>query len=181
MLTEFHGWLRAEALEAGGIGPDEGERLWRRHIADSLTFLAGLDGVSSIVDVGSGVGLPGIPLAISLPDTQVTLLDRSERRCWLARRASRVLGLANVEVLQGEARQLRLGHAAAVSRATLPPQAFFDTARVLLPEGEVALTAVSHGATEPATGPWEIIRIPAAVLGGVTWLAKVPLSSAEPG
>jgi 16S rRNA (guanine527-N7)-methyltransferase len=69
-----------------------------RHIADSLAFLPLIDArVSTLVDVGSGVGLPGIPIAVARPEIEVTILDRSERRMRLAGRAVRILGLGNVE------------------------------------------------------------------------------------
>jgi len=178
LLTRFHGWLATEALEAGGIGPDESKRLWRRHIADSLTFLPSLTGMRSIVDVGSGVGLPGIPLAIVLSDVEITLLDRSERRCRLARRAIRILQLDNVAVLQGDAKLLSLPHEAAVSRATLPLNEFFAAARLLLPRGRLAVAAGGFDSEEsvPHDG-WDTVEVPPHVLGVASWLAKVSLSS----
>ncbi len=104
LLDGFAAWLREEAVAAGGLAPGEVERIEERHILDSLAFLQGLDSAPSrLLDLGSGVGLPGIPLAIMLPDTEVTLLDRSGRRVRLARRAIRVLGLDNVRVEQAEA------------------------------------------------------------------------------
>lgn len=97
-LQLYQEWLVEEALPAGGIGPGEAPRIFDRHVADSLAFcpLIGA-GVSTLVDVGSGVGLPGIPIAIARPEIAVTILDRSERRMRLVGRAARILGLENVE------------------------------------------------------------------------------------
>lgn len=177
-LIEFRDWLATEAIQAGAIGPAEPDRLWRRHIADSLTFLALLERVDSVVDVGSGVGLPGIPLAIALPDVEFLLLDRSEKRCVLSRRVVRVLGLDNVAVVQGDVTKMRLPHIAAVTRASLPLREFFSAARHLLPDGHLAVAAGSHGTTEPPDHEaWEIVRIPSEVLGEPGWLAKVSLSA----
>jgi 16S rRNA (guanine527-N7)-methyltransferase len=178
LLATYRDWLATEALMAGGIGPAEVGRLWHRHIADSLTFLAGLSGQATVLDVGTGVGLPGIPLAIALPRVSFTLLDRSERRCDLASRALRVLELTNVEVIQGAVERLSLPHEAAVSRAFAAPASLAPILRRLLPGGTVAVLAGSHGEVEP-TGPgnFETIRIPKHVLGESAWLAKVSLSS----
>jgi hypothetical protein len=102
-LGAYAHWLADEARGAGGIGPAEVPRLFDRHIGDSLAYLVGMPRhVSAIVDIGSGVGLPGIPLAIMHPTVAVTLVDRSGRRSDLARRAVRVLGLDNVEVMQAD-------------------------------------------------------------------------------
>ena len=176
LLVTFHTWLATEATVAGGIGPAEGDRLWRRHIADSLAFMAGMDPAEAVVDVGSGVGLPGIPLAIALPQVQFSLLDRSERRCDLANRAIRILNLSNVEVIHGDARSQRLPHDAAVSRAFAAPVEMAVTLRRLLPGGTYAVLGGSHRTTPPLEeGNFEVIRIPAHVLGDAAWLAKVSL------
>ncbi|MCJ7726924.1 MAG: class I SAM-dependent methyltransferase, partial [Acidimicrobiia bacterium] len=100
-LEVYAGWLRDEAIPAGGLGPREGERVWARHIADSLSFAAAWRNRTpprEILDVGSGVGLPGIPLAILWPDALITTLDRGGRRIRLLTRATRIVGLVNVDV-----------------------------------------------------------------------------------
>jgi 16S rRNA (guanine527-N7)-methyltransferase len=102
-LAAYAEWLIHEAIPAGGLGPREGDRVWGRHIADSLVFsTAWSQAPSEILDVGTGVGLPGIPLAILWPDTEVTVLDRGGRRIRLLTRVVRILGLENVRVAQGD-------------------------------------------------------------------------------
>lgn len=175
-LGRYRDWLGTEAVTAGGIGPAEVGRLWGRHLADSLTFMAGLGGCAAVVDVGSGVGLPGIPLAIALPDVTFTLLDRSERRCDLASRALRVLRLTNVDVVLGDAAGLTFSHDAAVSRAVASPSSITPILRRLLPNGTVAVLAGSRGEVAPRErGDFETIQIPEHVLGESAWLAKVSL------
>ncbi len=177
LLTTFHSWLATEATDAGGIGPGEANRLWSRHIADSLTFMVGLRRPRAVVDVGSGVGLPGIPLAIALPEVGFTLLDRSERRCHLAERAVRILELSNVEVVQRDYQRVTLPHDTAVSRAVATPAAFAGELRRLLPEGTLAVLGGSYGVSDPPrSGDFEILRVPPDVLGEAAWLAKVSLS-----
>jgi 16S rRNA (guanine527-N7)-methyltransferase len=69
------------------------------HLLDSLSVLPHITGAKSLVDVGSGPGLPGIPLAIARPDLSVTLLDSSHKKCAFLRQARTELRLANVEVV----------------------------------------------------------------------------------
>lgn len=140
-LKAFVDWLGSEGLQAGGIGPQETERLWDRHIADAAAFSVWWsEPPETCLDLGSGVGLPGIVLAILWPGTRMLLVDRSGRRVRLMRRAVRVLGLDNVEVQQLEADALLSGYQAMVMRAVFPPGeavAVFD--RLLAPGGQGVL------------------------------------------
>lgn len=121
-LGRYRDWLETEAFAAGGIGPNEVPHLMERHIADALTWLQPLDRApSTMLDIGSGVGLPGIPLAIALPETAVTLLDRSGRRCGLLRRAIRMLDLQNATVDERDVAEAITQVEVVVSRASLPP------------------------------------------------------------
>jgi len=129
-LTRYAEWLASEGVTAGGIGPNEVDRLWDRHICDALAYACVTSQPIQAVDVGSGVGLPGVPLATIWPATQWTLLDRSGRRVALARRAVRVLGLENVETQQGDVETETRTWPLVVSRATFPPK---DALRRLLP------------------------------------------------
>lgn len=68
------------------------------HLLDSLAVLPHLERARTIVDVGTGPGLPGIPIAIARPQARVTLLDSSHKKCAFLQQAKTELGLANVEV-----------------------------------------------------------------------------------
>jgi len=92
------------------VGTDDRQELVTRHILDSLSplrIIAGRLAVGGptpvqIADVGSGAGLPGIPLAIALPDVQFTLIERKGRRAGFLRKTLEELGLPNVSVEEQE-------------------------------------------------------------------------------
>lgn len=84
---------------------------WERHILDSLTLLpllADLPEGSRVIDVGSGGGLPGVPLAITMPALRFTLLEATGKKADFLKRVTGELGLSNVEVIQGRAE--KIGH-----------------------------------------------------------------------
>lgn len=139
-LEEFAAWLREEALPAGLIGPQEEKRLWGRHIADSLVFAVGWKTVpGTVTDVGTGAGLPGVPLAVLWPECRVVLVERSQRRADLVSRLIRILSLGNLEVRVAEADQLEAS-AGMVMRAVLRPQQAVELCgRLLLPAGRAVL------------------------------------------
>ncbi len=98
--------LDAEGERRGLLGPQESERLWSRHIINSAALLGYLPRRGTVMDVGSGAGLPGIVIAAARPDLNVQLVEPMERRCeWLSE-VSEELGLDNVEILRARAESL---------------------------------------------------------------------------
>ena len=183
-LEEFGRWLGTEAIDAGGIGPDEGSRLADRHLADSIIFATAWDQTpTDLLDVGSGVGLPGIPLAITHPDTAVTLLDRSGERCRLARRAVRVLGLENVSVEQRDVRHATGRRDVVTFRASLRPAAAVAAALPLLADRGCAVIGLSRTAEpdisriEPPGTTLDLLRIDQGVLDSPAWLLRMTLTN----
>ncbi len=96
--------LATRGVEQGLIGPREVPRLWDRHLLNCAVVaeLIG-SGCETLVDIGSGAGLPGIVLAMVRPEVQVTLLEPMERRCRFLSECVAELGLANASVLRGRA------------------------------------------------------------------------------
>ena len=74
LIGQYVDILTSKGIERGLLGPRETDRVWERHILNSAA-LADLIAVgSAVIDVGSGAGLPGIPLAVLRPDLRITLL-----------------------------------------------------------------------------------------------------------
>jgi 16S rRNA (guanine527-N7)-methyltransferase len=85
---------------------------WEKHALDALTLvplLVELGPGSSLVDVGSGGGLPGIPIAIARPDLRVTLVEATQKKAAFLSAVVAALGLANVAVRAERAEQLGAG------------------------------------------------------------------------
>lgn len=82
--VQFAELLAAVGVERGLIGPREVERLWDRHLLNSAVIAEAIPEGARVVDLGSGAGLPGVPLCIARPDLHVTLLEPMARRvAWL--------------------------------------------------------------------------------------------------
>ncbi len=82
-LRELERYLAGPGIERGLIGPREAERLWDRHILNCAVVAWDPEIIpanSSVVDVGSGAGLPGVVWALARPDLRITLLDSLQRR-----------------------------------------------------------------------------------------------------
>ncbi len=146
-LERYAEWLVQEALPAGLVGPGEANRIWSRHIADSLAFAVGWqESPQELVDVGSGAGLPGVPLAVLWPRSLVRLTDRSTTRVDHLRRVKALMGLTNVVAEVAEADRLG-GAMAVVARAVLPPERALETAARLLEPGGRAVLGWTRAAT----------------------------------
>jgi 16S rRNA (guanine527-N7)-methyltransferase len=113
------------------------ESAWSRHVVDSLTLLAPLasiEGVQRAIDIGSGGGLPAIPLAIARPDIRFTLLEATGKKARFLESVAGVLGLRNVSVLHERAERAARG----------PLRETFDvaTSRAVGGLGDLALISV---------------------------------------
>jgi 16S rRNA (guanine527-N7)-methyltransferase len=168
-LSAYQDWLATEAVAGGGVSPGETERLSDRHIGDSLLFTQVIGKAGPIIDVGSGVGLPGIPLAVVLPQTEILCLDRSGRRVDLASRAIRILDLKNVTAEQGSVEHLSARFPTVVSRAAIPPDRFHPILLDILEPGGSAVLGGSWK-TRPSHPGYETREIGEKILNTKVWI-----------
>jgi 16S rRNA (guanine527-N7)-methyltransferase len=98
--------LAGSGVERGLIGPAEADRIWERHVLNCAAVAYLLPARCTLVDVGSGGGLPGIVLAMLLPHARVTLLEPLARRVDFLKETIAELGLTNADVLRARAEDL---------------------------------------------------------------------------
>ena len=120
----YHRSLATTGSERGFIGPREVPRLWERHVLNCAVIGEAFEEGATIADIGSGAGLPGIPLAIARPDLQITLIEPLLKRSTYLGEIVEELGLDNVAVIRGRAEEphvRKLGKVDVVtSRAVAP-------------------------------------------------------------
>jgi 16S rRNA (guanine527-N7)-methyltransferase len=105
LAQEYARLLSTEAVVRGLIGPREVPRLWERHILNCAAVVELIPQGASVVDVGTGAGLPGIVLTIARPDLVVTLVEPMARRTAFLREATDSLGLNNATVVRARAEE----------------------------------------------------------------------------
>lgn len=146
-------------------------------IADANTLLAvSWEGVRRVVDIGSGGGLPAIPLALKLPAVQFSLLEANTRKCAFLEHVAATLELANVSVLPGRAEELahqpelREQFDRAISRAAAPPPVLLELALAFVKPGGELIAEVST--VDP-----QLLESAARILGGGTPRLEQPLAA----
>ncbi len=102
-LNRFVALLAEQGVERGLIGPREIERIWDRHVLNSAVVGELVPEGAHVVDVGSGGGFPGVPLALARPDISITLLESMARRVQWLEEVLDELSLENADVLRGRA------------------------------------------------------------------------------
>jgi 16S rRNA (guanine527-N7)-methyltransferase len=120
---EYANILATRGVEWGVIGPREVPRLWDRHMLNCAVVAPLVDvNCDTLVDIGAGAGLPGIVLAMLLPDLHVTLLEPLERRTKFLSECASELSLSNVTVRRARAEDVAglLTADVATARAVAP-------------------------------------------------------------
>lgn len=122
----------------GLIGPREIDRLWERHVLNSAALAPVVPADAFLVDVGSGAGLPGIPLALARPDLTITLLEPLERRCLFLEETLDDLDLRDrVRVVRGRAEDHGETYDVATSRAVANVAKLVTWCMPLVPDGQL--------------------------------------------
>ncbi len=99
--------LAQDSETFGLLGPRELPRIWGRHVINSALLAELVPSGSKVADIGSGAGLPGIPMAIAKPDAHFTLIEPMERRSGWLQQVVKDLGIKNVEVLRARAEDVQ--------------------------------------------------------------------------
>jgi 16S rRNA (guanine527-N7)-methyltransferase len=150
--VQFAELLAAVGVERGLIGPREVERLWDRHLLNSAVIADAIPDGARVVDIGSGAGLPGVPLCIARPDLQITLLEPMARRvAWLtevvdtlALSASVVRGRAEEPAIK----QQLAGADVVIARAVAPLARLWAWSAPLLRQGGRLVALKGESAAE---------------------------------
>ena len=137
-VDELRRWQRIKNL----VGPGTLDQVWTRHVADSLQLLDLAPEARRWLDLGSGAGLPGLPLAIAGGGVHVHLVESNARKCAFLRHAARVCR-APVTVHEGRIEALIAGFAGEVdvvtARALAPLDQLIAWAAPLLQTGTTGL------------------------------------------
>jgi 16S rRNA (guanine527-N7)-methyltransferase len=134
-LGSYAELLRQRAVPLGIVARSDASRLRERHIDDSMRALPCLDDARSAADVGSGAGLPGIPLAIARPDMPFWLIEPRRSRAAFLELCVEALGLANVRVVAARAEDAAVVVDVCLARAVDDALGAWSVARRLLRPG----------------------------------------------
>ncbi len=143
-LAEFLNLLAQWNRTYNLTGIRTADELISRHLVESLALAPLLEGIR-VADIGTGAGLPGIPLAIVASDRQFTLIESRAKRVRFLRHAIATLGLENAVVAHSRAEDLPAGPAfdTVLARAVARPEALVEIARPLMTTGSILIVLTS--------------------------------------
>lgn len=140
--------LCTQGVVRGLLGPREPQRIWTRHLLNSVALAPFIPADATVVDLGSGAGLPGIPIALVRPDLHMTLLEPLARRMRFLEEVRDLLGL-DVTLVRARAEDASLPEVdVVVARAVAPLGRLIELAVPLLRPGGVLLAQKGANAAE---------------------------------
>jgi 16S rRNA (guanine527-N7)-methyltransferase len=152
--------LAGPGIVRGLIGPREADRLWERHLLNCAQVAGLIPRPSTLVDIGSGAGLPGLVLAMLLDDVRVTLIEPMARRVAFLEECAQDLELANVTIVRARAEDLAGQYAADVvtARAVAPLDRLAGLAVPLVRPGGMVLALKGERAGQEADAAAPVLR-----------------------
>lgn len=164
MAEAYAEFLAGPGVERGLIGPGEAARIWDRHLLNSAVVAELIPLRAELVDLGSGAGLPGVVLAMLLPECTVKLVDPMARRTTFLAECVAELGLRNVEVIRGRAEDLtgEIFADVVVSRAVAKLRRLAELAAGLAKPGGLVLAIKGAAAAEELRDAGAVLRRVAA-------------------
>jgi 16S rRNA (guanine527-N7)-methyltransferase len=156
-LTKFADILAQDGVRLGLIGPREVERIWDRHILNCAAPTELIEDGQSIIDIGSGAGLPGIVLAILKSNSKVTLIEPMQRRTDFLTQVKADLGLTNVEIIRGRAEGQKVTAQIVTSRAVAPLDKLLVWSWPLVQKGGKVLAIKGEKAQEELENAQKVI------------------------
>ncbi len=169
-LAAYEAALRERAVPRGFVSAGDTDRLWERHIRDSLRALPELPRQARIADLGSGAGLPGLPLAIAAPSCSFSLIEVRRARAAFLESVADDLSLGNVEVFLGKTSAVSGRFDVCLARAFASPIASWEAASPLLEDAGTLIYWAGAGFDEDE------------LAGSVpSWRVSTPTGLAESG
>ncbi len=147
-------------MARGLIGPREAARLWDRHLLNCAAVAGLIPDRCSVIDLGSGAGLPGIVIAMLRPDSQVVLLEPMARRVVFLEECLRVLDLGNAVVCRARAEDVtgQLAADVVTARAVAPMERLAGLALGLVRPGGLVLAMKGAGAAQELARAEPVLR-----------------------
>jgi 16S rRNA (guanine527-N7)-methyltransferase len=143
----------------GLIGPREVDRLWDRHVLNSVALSDLIPAGATVADIGSGAGLPGIPLALLRPDLQVTLVEPLLRRSTFLTQAVDELGITDrVSVVRTRAEDHHATYDVVASRALAPLERLVGWCAPLRAPGGAILALKGSSASSEVQAATAVLR-----------------------
>ncbi len=151
--------LTTRGVEWGLMGPKEAPRIWGRHIFNSAALSTLMPEGCQVADVGSGAGLPGIPLAIARPDIRITLIEPLLRRSNFLTGVVEELGLGDrVDVLRGRAEDVGQHFDIVTARAVAKLPTLVGWTRGLIGQGGELLGLKGASAQEELDNAQKVLK-----------------------